>query len=113
MKSRPITIAETQFFVRAASKIWSEAELAALVDHLALNPEDGEVIQGTGGVRKLRWGKAGVGKRGGARVIYFYYRLDRPLYLLLAYAKAQASDLTPDEKRAVAAFAADIKGTSS
>ena len=68
------------------------------------------MIPGTGGVRKLRWGRSGSGKRGGARVVYFYYRPDRPLYLLLAYAKAQATDLTPDEKRAVAAFAATIKG---
>lgn len=60
---------------------------------------------------KLRWGKAGVGKRGGARVIYFYDRPDCPLYLLLAYAKAQASDLSADEKTAVAAFAATIKAT--
>ena len=109
MQTRPITIAETQGFGRAAAKIWSEAELTALIDHLAHNPEDGDVIPGTGGVRKLRWGKAGVGKRGGARVIYFYYQQDCPLYLLLAYAKAQASDLTPDEKKAVAAFAAVIK----
>lgn len=62
-------------------------------------------------MRKLRWGKAGVGKRGGARVIYFYYRPDCPLYLLLAYAKAQASDLSAGEKKAVAAFAATIKAT--
>jgi hypothetical protein len=45
------------------------------------------------------------------RVIYFYYRPDCPLYLLLAYAKAQATDLSGDEKKAVAAFAAVIKGT--
>lgn len=63
-------------------------------------------------MRKLRWGKAGSGKRGGARVIYFYYQMDCPLYLLLAYAKAQATDLTADEKRAVAGFAAIIKGTA-
>jgi hypothetical protein len=109
MLTRPITVAETQSFVRSASKIWTEDELAALVDHLAHNPEEGDIIPGTGGVRKLRWGKAGVGKRGGARVIYFYYQMDCPLYLLLAYAKAQASDLTADEKRAVAGFAAIIK----
>ena len=109
MKTRPITVAETQSFVRAAAKIWSEEELAALVDYLAHNPEDGDIMPGTGGVRKLRWGKAGVGKRGGARVICFYYQVDCPLYLLLAYAKAQASNLTADEKKAVAAFAAVIK----
>ncbi|HJQ17921.1 MAG TPA: type II toxin-antitoxin system RelE/ParE family toxin [Allosphingosinicella sp.] len=112
MHARPITVAETQGFMRAAARIWSEEELAALVDHLAHNPEDGDIILGTGGVRKLRWGKAGVGKRGGARVIYFYYQMDCPLYLLLAYAKAQATDLTADEKKAVAGFAAIIKGAA-
>ena len=111
MLTRPIAVAETHGFARAASKIWNEEDRAALIDHLAHNPEDGDIIPGTGGVRKLRWGKAGVGKRGGARVIYFYYRPDCPLYLLLAYAKAQASDLTADEKKAVAGFAAVIKAT--
>jgi len=70
MKTRPITVAETQIFARSAAKIWSEAELAELVEYVAHNPEAGDVIQGTSGVRKLRWGKAGSGKRGGARVIY-------------------------------------------
>lgn len=112
MLTHPLTVAETQGFRRAASRIWTEDELAALIDYLAHNPEDGDIIPGTGGVRKLRWGKAGVGKRGGARVIYFYYQMDCPLYLLLAYAKAQATDLTADEKRAVAGFAAIIKAAA-
>ena len=111
MLTRPVTVAETHAFIRTAQKIWSDEELAILIDHLAHNPEDGDVIPGTGGVRKLRWGKAGVGKRGGARVIYFYYQMDRPLYLLLAYAKAQAADLTAEEKRTVMGFAAVIKGS--
>ena len=109
VKTHPITVAETLLFVRAAEKIWSEDERTELVDHLAHNPEVGDVIPGTGGVRKLRWGRAGSGKRGGARVVYFYYRPDCPIYLLLAYAKAQASELTADEKKAVSAFAAVIK----
>ncbi len=111
VKTRPITVAETQFFLRAAEKIWSEEERAELVDFVAHNPEAGDVIPGTGGVRKLRWARSGSGKRGGARVVYFYYRPDCPLYLLLAYAKAQASDLSADEKKAVSAFAATIKAT--
>ena len=109
--TRPIAVAETQAFARAAERIWSEDERTELVDYVAHNPEAGDVIPGTGGVRKLRWARAGGGKRGGARVVYFYYRPDCPLYLLLAYAKAQASDLTTDEKKAVAAFAAAIKAT--
>jgi hypothetical protein len=106
MQSSPITVAETQVFARLAEKLWSEEERFELIDHLARNPEAGAVIPGTGGVRKLRWSRPGAGKRGGARVIYFYYRPDCPLYLLLAYAKAQATDLTADEKKAVTALAA-------
>lgn len=113
MKSLLLTVAETQTFVRMAERIWSDTERAELVDFVAHNPEAGDVIPGTGGVRKLRWARAGSGKRGGARVIYFYYRPDRPLYILLAYAKAQASDLSADEKKAVAAFAAAIKGAAT
>jgi hypothetical protein len=109
VQTRPITVAETHLFVRAAEKIWSESERAELVDYIAHNPEAGDVIPGTGGVRKLRWARAGSGKRGGARVVYFYYQPSCPLYLLLAYAKAQASDLSADEKKTVAAFAATIK----
>jgi len=109
VKTRPITVAETQLFARAAEKIWNEDERAELVDFVAHNPEAGDVIPGTGGVRKLRWARPGGGKRGGARVVYFYYRPDCPLYLLLTYAKAQATDLNADEKKAVAAFAEMIK----
>jgi hypothetical protein len=111
VKSIPITVAETQAFARATEKIWNDAELAELVDFVAHNPEAGDMIPGTGGVRKLRWTRSGSGKRGGARVVYFYYRPDCPLYLLLAYAKALATDLSADEKKAVAAFAATIKAT--
>jgi hypothetical protein len=109
MQTRPVTIAETHAFARSTQRIWNEDELSALIDHLACNPEVGDVIPGTGGVRKLRWGRAGIGKRGGARVIYFFYRSDFPLYLLLAYSKAQATDLTPDEKRLVSALALTIR----
>jgi hypothetical protein len=109
MQTRLITVAETGMFVKQAEKIWSEDERSALVDYLACNPEAGDVIPGTGGVRKVRWGRAGSGKRGGARVVYFYHDMERPLYLLLAYAKAQASDMTADEKRLVTALAASLK----
>ena len=77
-QTRPITVIETQGFERAAAKIWSEDEHLSLVDYVARNPEAGVVIPGTGRVRKLRWGRSGSGKRGGARVIHFYHDLDRP-----------------------------------
>jgi len=109
MRTLLLTVVETTIFLRQAEKIWSEEERAALVDHIARNPEIGDVIPDTGGVRKMRWGRAGSGKRGGARVVYFYHHADAPLYLLLAYAKAQREDMTQDEKRAAAAFVAALK----
>jgi len=112
MKTRPVVVVETSIFLRQVEKIWSDEERAALVDHVARNPEAGNIIPGTGGVRKMRWGRSGSGKRGGARVIYFYHDTERPLYLLLAYAKAQASDMSADEKKAVTAIAAALKGKS-
>ncbi|WP_430444872.1 type II toxin-antitoxin system RelE/ParE family toxin [Sphingorhabdus contaminans] len=95
--------------MRAAQKIWSAEELAELVDYVAHNPEAGDIVSGTGGVRKLRWGMAGTGKRGGARIVYFYYNELCPLYLLLAYKKGQATNLTAEQKRVVAGFADMIK----
>ena len=107
---RFITVAETALFARQAEDVWDEAEREAFVDFIAQNPEAGDVIPDTGGVRKVRWARAGTGKRGGARVIYFYHNPDRPLYLLMVYAKARREDLTPDEKKAVRKLAAVLKG---
>ena len=80
------------------------------MNFIARTPEAGDVIPNTGGVRKLRWGRAGMGKRGGTRVIYFYHDANRPLYLLMVYAKAQREDLTPDEKRTARMLATILKG---
>jgi len=79
------------------------------VNYIARNPEAGDVIPESGGVRKVRWSRAGAGKRGGARVIYFYHDDTRPLYLLLVYAKGRKEDLSDDEKRAVRKLAARLK----
>ena len=106
---RFITVAETALFARQAQDVWDEAEREAFVDFIAQNPEAGDVIPETGGVRKIRWARTGTGKRGGTRVIYFYHDRDRPLYLLMVYAKAVREDVTPAAKKALAEFAARIK----
>ncbi len=109
MAERLITVAETPVFLRQAKEVWSEVEHDEFVLAIASNPEAGIVIPDTGGVRKLRWGRAGSGKRGGVRVIYFFHDRDRPLYLLMVYAKGRQEDLDPDEKRAVRELAAVLK----
>jgi mRNA-degrading endonuclease RelE of RelBE toxin-antitoxin system len=105
-----ITVVETPVFLRQAENVWEETEREAFVDFIAWNPEVGDVIPEAGGVRKVRWSRSGTGKRGGARVIYFYHNANRPIYLLMVYAKARPDDLTPDEKKMVRRFAAVIKG---
>jgi len=89
------TVAETEVFMRYADLIWSEIERAAFIDWVAANPLAGDVIQGSGGCRKVRWGRAGMGKRGGARVIY-YNGDDGRIWLLIAYAKAKFDNLPAD-----------------
>lgn len=65
------TVIEPPTFQRTAGAFWSESEVAELVCFVADNPNAGDVIPGTKALRKLRWNRAGMGKRGGARVIYF------------------------------------------
>ena len=109
MSSKPVTVCEMELFVRQAATIWDDEEREAFVDYIARNPEVGDIIPGSGGVRKIRWRRAGTGRRGGARVIYFYYRADAPLYLLMIYAKSDQADISPDAQRAVQALAARLK----
>lgn len=90
----PISVVETPEFIQAATKLLSEQERFDLVDFLARNPAAGDLVPGTGGVRKLRWGLEGRGKRGGARIIYFYHGVDMPVIALTAYAKNQREDLS-------------------
>ena len=72
-------------------------ERAELVENLAYNPTAGDLIQGTGGVRKIRWGLEGRGKRGGARLIFFFHDLETPLFILEAFAKNDRATLTQAE----------------
>ncbi len=94
----PITVVETPEFLSATWKLLTEEERAVLVDYLAHNPAAGDLVPGTGGVRKLRWGLEGRGKRGGARVIYFYHSADIPLFALTAYAKNERADLSQRDR---------------
>jgi len=91
-------VAETPLYLSRAEKLMSEGERIAVVDLLAASPEVGDLIPGTGGLRKVRVPLAGRGKRGGARVIYYLYDQTLPIYLLIAYAKNERDDLSADQK---------------
>lgn len=95
--SSPVTVVETPEFLAATRKLMSDDERALLVDYLSLHPTEGDLIKGAGGVRKLRWGLEGRGKRGGARVIYYYHSVDVPLFALTAYAKNERNDLSAEQ----------------
>jgi hypothetical protein len=90
---------ETPEFLSATRKLMTDSERSALADFLALHPTAGDLIKETGGVRKVRWRLEGRGKRGGARVIYFYHDADMPLFALTAYARNQRADLTAGDRR--------------
>lgn len=97
-----ITVAETSEYARRARKLLAEHERTKLIAFLATHPDAGDVLEGTGGVRKLRWGREGRGKSGGARIIYFYYNESMPLYLLTLYGKSEKDNLSAAERNNLA-----------
>jgi len=92
--SVPVSVVETPEFLAATQRIMDEEERGALVDYLARNPLAGDLIPGTGGVRKLRWALEGRGKRGGARVVYYYHSDAMPIFALTAYSKNERTDIS-------------------
>ena len=99
--SEIIAVVETEEFLTDAKDVLSVDEHDALIVYLAHNPEEGDLIPGTGGLRKLRWAARGKGKRGGSRVIYYFHNLAVPLFLMAIFAKNVQADLTPKEKKAL------------
>ncbi|NOT09861.1 MAG: type II toxin-antitoxin system RelE/ParE family toxin [Gemmatimonadales bacterium] len=99
----------TPLFERSIKGLLDD-EAMRLVERLLLEaPETGNVVAGTGGVRKIRVGLPGRGKRGGGRVIYFYVAVRSRIYFLLGYAKNRAVDLTPLEKRVLRTLASQLQ----
>jgi hypothetical protein len=90
---------ETPVFTRKVQELLSDEAYSAFQWYLALNPDAGDVIRDTGGLRKVRWSVAGSGKRGGVRVIYFHITAQAQVRLLLIYRKGVKDDLTAAEKK--------------
>lgn len=90
---------ETPIFTQDVKELLADDEYAEFQKDLADNPKKGDVIQGTGGLRKARWSAKGKGKRGGVRVIYYYLQADAHVRLILIYKKGIKDDLTEQQKR--------------
>jgi hypothetical protein len=105
-----ITVGEMPEYVRRATKLLSESERSELIDHVAANPRAGDLVQGTGGVRKLRWARGGRGKSAGVRVIYYFHSEALPLYLLTMFGKGEKADLSQVERNELAKLVQMLKG---
>jgi hypothetical protein len=96
---RPVSVIELAGFRRRASELLTAAEHEAVIDLVAYEPTCGDLVPGTGGLRKIRVSRRGMGKRGGARVIYFFHDAEMPILLVAIYAKNEKSDLSAAEKK--------------
>lgn len=85
---------ETRFFTEDVKQLLSDEEYGALQSHLAANPQAGDLIKGTGGLRKVRWAAGEKGKSGGVRAIYYYVNADAQIRMLAIYKKGVQDTLT-------------------
>jgi mRNA-degrading endonuclease RelE of RelBE toxin-antitoxin system len=90
-----LTFSETTIFTRQITELLSDEELSALQWVLIANPDRGDLIRGSGGLRKIRCAGSGRGKRGGLRVIYYWHVPGSTILFLLAYPKNEQENLTP------------------
>ena len=96
-----MVIIETTVFTRLITRLMDDDHYRELQEVLIGNPDAGDVIPGSGGLRKLRWRLAGQGKRGGVRVIYYRVMAAGHIYMLYVYAKSEEEDLSRDQLRAL------------
>ena len=94
----PVTVAELPEFSRRSAKLLSEAERQDIICFLAHAPKSGVLIEGCGGIRKLRWRRGNKGKSGGVRIVYYFYNDRIPLYLVTLFAKGDRANLTQAER---------------
>ena len=99
----------TRTYERAVRKLLSEDDRREMEAAIVAEPDAAPVLQGTGGIRKLRWAGSGRGKRGGVRAIYFWHAGPAAVYMLAAYAKADRDDLTAADRKVLARLVAAIK----
>ncbi len=90
-------IVETSSFTRQVQDLLTDEDYRLLQVALVLRPDLGDIIEGSGGIRKVRWRTRGRGKRGGTRVIYYWAVARDQLLMLMIYSKSEKDDLTTDQ----------------
>jgi mRNA-degrading endonuclease RelE of RelBE toxin-antitoxin system len=103
-----ITVVELPEYIKRAKKTLSEDERDDLLYYLSSNPRAGNLIQGTGGIRKLRWASKGKGKSGGSRVLYFYYNETIPLFILTIFSKNEKVNLSKTQRNELAKLVIEL-----
>jgi hypothetical protein len=96
-------------FVAFCKEYWTDEDLRGMQNFLLEMPDAGDLIRGGAGLRKLRWSAQGRGKRGGARVIYYWYVPGDRIYLIYGYVKSRSEDLTPEQIKVLKALMKDIE----
>jgi hypothetical protein len=99
-----ITIVELPEFLRRSSKRLKSSDRQSIINYLASHPKSGDLVKGTGGIRKLRWAASGKGKSGGFRVVYYYHNKSMPLFLLTVFSKGEKANLSKGERNELATF---------
>lgn len=89
-----LTVVESPLFQKLWPLYWTEDERADFAVHIVLNPEEGDLIRGSGGVRKIRWSRHGTGKSGGVRIVYLLRKQDGEVYLLTMFAKSVKENIS-------------------
>ena len=97
-----LTIAELPEYIRRAEKLLMISERSEIINYLAALPKAGDLVEGTGGIRKLRWGRGAQGKSGGVRVIYYVHSEKMPLYLLTLFAKNERANISKAHRNELA-----------
>jgi mRNA-degrading endonuclease RelE of RelBE toxin-antitoxin system len=109
----PQVVVETPSYLHAVEDFWDEPTQIEFKNYIGINFLLGDIIPDTGGIRKIRWKSNGKGKPGGARVIYYFYDEQHPIYLLFAYTKNVQVDLTDQEKKLLRSLVQQLKNSFS
>lgn len=106
-KKRTLVFIETKLFTQLVKEYLSDEEYGKLQQYIMKSPEIGKIIRGSGGVRKIRWAREGIGKSGGVRTIYYWAKARDQVYMLTMYSKSEKENI---DKKTLAQIAKELEG---